>query len=260
VAEGNYGAPLASIRHDEIGHLIQSFNTMVSGLKERDFIRNTFGRYVDTEIARDLMRRPEAARLGGEKREVAILMSDLRNFTPLSESLSPEETIRLLNHYFSHMITVIQRHGGIIVDFFGDELLVFFDPLDRPIEPFIQKAIRCALEMQAEILEVNSENSKRGLPRLEMGIAVNSGQVVVGNIGSDTRAKYGIVGAAVNLTHRIQALAAAGEVMVTESVYRRAPEGLSIERSFQASPKGVRESLDVFVIKGIPEVDRETPS
>ncbi len=99
---------------------------MIMGLKERDFIRDTFGRYVNKEVARELLKRPEAGRLGGEKRQVAVLMADIRGFTQVSEFLTPEETIRILNHYFSHMITVIREHDGIIVDFYGDGVLVFF--------------------------------------------------------------------------------------------------------------------------------------
>jgi HAMP domain-containing protein len=110
VAKGNYGDPLQVKTRDEIGQLITSFNKMVEGLKERDFIGNTFGRYMDQEIAKELLSRPEAIRLGGEKREVAILMSDIRDFTPLSESLNPEGTIRIINHYFSHMIEVIHKN------------------------------------------------------------------------------------------------------------------------------------------------------
>jgi HAMP domain-containing protein len=104
VAQGKYGDPLPQKSGDEIGQLTSSFNAMVQGLKERDFISNTFGRYVDQEIAKELMRQPEATRLGGKKREVAILISDIRGFTPLSESLSPEAIISILNRYFSHMI------------------------------------------------------------------------------------------------------------------------------------------------------------
>ena len=148
VRKGDYGSPLPVERQDEIGDLMESFNSMVRGLKERDFIRNTFGRYVDAGIAKELMQRPEAARLGGEKREVAVLMSDLRNFTPLSELLDPENTIRVLNLYFSRMINIIQSHDGIIVDFFGDAMLVFFDPLDGPVAPRVRQAVQCALEMQ----------------------------------------------------------------------------------------------------------------
>jgi class 3 adenylate cyclase len=249
VAEGDYGAPLPVVSHDEIGRLTRGFNTMVQGLKERDFISNTFGRYVDEEIARELMQKPEAARLGGRKREVVILMSDLRNFTPLSETLSPEETIRVLNHYFSHMIEIIRKHRGIIVDFFGDALLVFFDPLDKPIEPIAGEALRCAFEMQEEIARFNEESRKAGQPRLDMGIGVHSGEVVVGNIGSDTRAKYGIVGAPVNVTQRIQALAERGQVVVSDSVHRYARDALSTRRSFTVDLRGVTEPVRLHLIE-----------
>ncbi len=253
VAGGVYGSPLPVKTSDEMGQLAQSFNTMVQGLKERDFIRNTFGRYVDQEIARKLMRRPEASRLGGEKREVAILMSDLRDFTPLSERLSPDVTIRLLNRYFSRIIETIQKHQGIIVDFFGDALLVFFDPLEGPVEPVINRSINCALEMQRAMEIFNAENSVQNLPELKMGIGLNTGEVVVGNIGSETRAKYGIVGSAVNLTQRIQSEAEGGEVVISQPVYRAAQDQLTIKKSFQAQLKGIQGKLKLYVVEGLQD-------
>ena len=141
VARGDYGDPLPVASRDEIGQLTASFNDMVAGLKERDFISNTFGRYVDPEIARELLSRPEASRLGGEKREVVILFSDVRGFTPLAETLSPEATIHLINRHFARMIEVIQAHRGIIVDFLGDAILAFFDPLEGPVEPVVGRAM-----------------------------------------------------------------------------------------------------------------------
>ncbi len=253
VARGEYGEPLPVKTSDEIGQLSQSFNTMVQGLKEKDFISNTFGRYMDQEIARELMRRPEASRLGGEKREVAILMSDLRDFTPLSETLNPDVTIRMLNRYFSRIIETIQKHQGIIVDFFGDALLVFFDPLEGPVAPVINRSIRCALEMQ-KIMEVfNAENRDEDLPELKMGIGLNAGEVVVGNIGSETRAKYGIVGSAVNVTQRIQSQADGGEVVISQSVYRAAQDTLIIKRSFEAQLKGIQGNVKLYVVDGLKD-------
>jgi class 3 adenylate cyclase len=249
VAGGEYGSPLVIDTQDEIGQLTNSFNAMVEGLKERDFISNTFGRYVDEAIAGELLKRPEASRLGGEKREVVILMSDLRDFTPLSETLTPEETIHLLNHYFSHMISVIQKHRGIIVDFFGDELLVFFDPLDGSIHPCAERAIRCAFEMNMELEDFNRENRLSGLPELHMGMGLNAGEVVVGNIGSTTRAKYGIVGAAVNLTHRIQSEARRDEIALSESVYVHVSDKITVDRSMTVSLKGVSEPTALRIIK-----------
>ena len=253
VSGGNYGEPLPVKTSDEIGQLAQSFNSMVQGLKERDFISNTFGRYVDQEVARDLLRRPEASRLGGEKREVAILMSDLRDFTPLSERLTPDVTIRMLNRYFSRIIETIQKHQGIIVDFFGDALLVFFDPLEGPVAPIINRSIRCALEMQRMMEVFNTENKAVDLPELKMGIGLNAGEVVVGNIGSETRAKYGIVGSAVNVTQRIQSEAEGGEVVISESVYRATQDQLTIKKSFEAQLKGIRGDVKLYVVESLQE-------
>jgi class 3 adenylate cyclase len=254
VARGDYGDPLPQKSQDEIGQLIGSFNAMVQGLKERDFISNTFGRYVDQDIAKELMRQPEATRLGGEKREVAILISDIRGFTPLSESLSPEGIISILNHYFTHMIEAIKQHKGIIVDFLGDGILVFFDPLDESIETTVRRTIRCAIEMQNGMEAFNAEMRKEKLPELEMGIGLNAGQVVVGNIGSETRAKYGIVGSAVNLTERIQKMAKGGEVVISDSIYRYSREHLTIKKSFDAQLKGVQERLKLHLIESYRDV------
>ena len=149
VAEGDYGTPLPVGRHDEIGQLMESFNKMVKGFEERDFIRNTFGRYVDMGIAKELMRRnEEAERLGGEKREVDVMMSDIRDFKYLSEDLWPEKTILILSLYLYQMIKIIKKNQGIIVHFLGDAMLAFFDALDGAIVPAVRYSVECALEMQ----------------------------------------------------------------------------------------------------------------
>jgi len=251
VAKGVYGNPLPINRSDEMGQLTESFNKMVEGLKERDFISSTFGRYVDKEVAEELLKRPEASRLGGEKRKVAILFSDLRNFTPLSESLTPEQTIQLLNRYFSRMIEVVQRHKGIIVDFLGDALLVFFEPLQSDVALSAQRAFQCASEMQKDLSQHNLENRTLALPELQMGIGVHVGEVVVGNIGSTSRAKYGIVGAAVNLTHRIQSIASAGEIVLSESAYDLLKEHISVQVQSSVALKGVPKPVPLYVVKPI---------
>ena len=258
VARGNYGHPLQVKTADEIGQLMISFNKMVEGLKERDFIGNTFGRYMDQEIAKDLLSRPEAIRLGGEKREVAILMSDIRNFVPLSESLSPEGTIRVINRYFSHMIEVIQKHRGIIVDFFGDSILAFFDPLENPVETATRQSVRCGLDMQESMKRFNVEMEAEGLSEFQMGIGINVGDAVVGNIGSEVRAKYGIVGPAVNITNRIQAESKGGQILVSESVYRYLKPELGIKSSFEVLLKGVKERVTLFEIESF--LDESTPT
>ena len=251
VADGEYGSPLEPSGKDELGRLALNLNAMTEGLKQRDFIRETFGRYVDQSVAAELLSQPETVRLGGHKREVAMLMSDLRGFTPLCETLSPEEVIKIVNRYFGRMIEIIQRRHGIIVDFFGDAVLVFFDPLNGPMKPKAVDALACAMEMQRAMKLFNKESRELGLPELAMGVGVHTDSVVVGNIGSETRAKYGIVGAAVNLTARIQSVADAGEILITDAVRRHVGAMAAIDRSFTAELKGVSEETTLHVVKEI---------
>lgn len=249
VAEGHYGQPLPEERRDELGQLTHNFNIMVAGLKERDYIKDTFGRYVDPEVAQELLRRPEASLLGGERRFVAILFADLREFTPVAETLSPEATISLVNRFFSRMVEVIRRYKGIIVDFYGDGLLAFFEPLrEEELGDCIARGQRCALEMQVAMEELNFSNQRQGYPALQLGIGLHAGEAVVGNIGSETRAKYGIVGSAVNLTHRIQSQAQGGEVVLSSAAYERITPPPPRLRTFQAALKGVRGEITLSVI------------
>ena len=144
------------------------------------------------------------------------------------------------------MIEVIRAHHGIIVDFLGDAVLAFFDPLDRSLEATVRQAVACALEMQAAQTAANAAEPQ--YPALEMGIGLHAGEVVVGNIGSESRAKYGIVGSAVNLTHRIQGQAKGGEVVVSEAVWRHAGRYLAVQREFQTRLKGIQEPVTLYVV------------
>jgi adenylate cyclase len=182
---------------------------------------------------------------------VAMLMSDIRGFTSLSESLSPEGTISILNRYFSHMIDVIKQYKGIIVDFFGDSVLVFFDPLEGPIEAVALRSVRCALHMQGMMDQFNAEMKGDGLPEFQMGIGVNVGKVVVGNIGSESRAKYGIVGSAVNITQRIQTVARGKDVVISDAVYEYVANQVLLEKSFTVQLKGLEEDVKLHLIRGI---------
>lgn len=248
VAKGDYGSKIDDESTDEIGQLVQSYNSMVAGLKERDHIRNTFGRYIDPEFAKVLVKRPEATELGGKRKAVAILMSDIRGFTSVAETLSPEATIYILNLYFSHMIRIIQKHNGIIVDFIGDGILVFFEPMNGSIKNAVDRSFQCAVQMQKEMRIFNKEVEKEGLPGFAMGIGVNAGEVVVGNIGSKERAKYGIVGSAVNLTQRVQEKAQGGEIVVTDSVLVQLNNRVSVIKTFPIKLKGLNAPLNLHTV------------
>ena len=248
VAAGEYEEKIAVESHDEIGQLATSFNTMIDGLRERDTIRNTFGRYVDPDFARSLLEQPEAGRLGGRRQEVAILMADIRGFTPMAEQLSPEETIDVLNRYFSAIIPLVQEHRGIIVDFIGDAILAFFEPVAESIEAAAHRCVHCAFDMQAAMDQLNRELAELDLPLLGMGIGIHSGPVVVGNIGSQARKKYGIVGASVNITQRIQGESREGETVVSEPVIDKVRSRVSVARSFSAVLKGVSAPVKLTAV------------
>ncbi len=248
VAQGEYGDPIDIQSTDEIGDLVDNYNAMVAGLRERDHIRNTFGCYIDADFAKKLLSRPEAARLGGQRREVVILMSDIRGYTTLVEQMKPETAIEILNLYFTHMIAVIQRHKGIIVDFVGDAILVFFEPLNETFAMASQRAVRCASQMQQAMMRTNEELRTKGHPNFEMGIGIHAGAVVVGNIGSKARAKYGIVGSAVNLTQRVQDQAKGSEIVVTEAVFDQVKDKVEVLRAFQTRLKGIQTSATLFIV------------
>ena len=249
VQDGDYSQKLPETRSDEIGQLTRSFNSMIDSLREREIIEQTFGRYVDKKIAQELMRRPEALRLGGEKGVVSIMMSDLRDFTVMSEKLAPEVVIKMLNRYFSLMIAVIESYRGIIVDFYGDSILVFFNGVESGIADRALDAVNCGLDMQKKMSVFKEENLRRGLPDVSMGIGVNTGEVVIGNIGTESRAKYGIVGSDVNLTDRIQSTANAGMVVISETTFNLVKDKFRVVRDFEVCLKGVEETKRLFEVE-----------
>lgn len=213
-------------------------------------IRKTFGRYLTNEVVANLLEHPEGLKLGGERRKITILTSDLRGFTSLSERLLPEDSIKIVNCYLSHMAEIINVYQGTIDEFMGDGILVFFGaPTAR--EDDARRAIACAIAMQQAMTAVNQEVTTWGMPALEMGIAINTGEVVVGNIGSEKRTKYGAMGAQVNLTYRIESYTTGGQILVSETTLREAGDDIRIDDQKEVLPKGVRQPVVVFDISGI---------
>ncbi|MCP4695650.1 MAG: response regulator [Gammaproteobacteria bacterium] len=214
------------------------------------FIRETFGRYLSNEVVESLLDTPHGLNLGGEKREVTIMMADLRGFTPISERLPPEDVVKLINIYLECMTDIILKYQGTIDEFIGDAILVVFGaPLRREDEP--DQAVACAVEMQHAMVTVNARNREAGFPEVDMGIGIHTGKVVVGNIGSRKRAKYGIVGGAVNLTSRIESFTVGGQILVSESTLNSCACPLRIDSRTEVMPKGVQEPITICEIGGI---------
>jgi adenylate cyclase len=229
---------------DEIGILARAMNDMAQALRDRDFVRETLGRYVSPELTAEVLRDREALQLGGEVREVAMLMSDLRGFSELSERLGPAGMISLLNRYLACMTPVIQQHRGVIDEFIGDAIFVLFGaPFGRPDDA--ERAVRCAAAMQQALAAFNADGRAHGLPELSMGIGLHIGPVVAGNIGGPDRVKYGVVGPAVNLTARIQALTVGGEVLLSEALLTRVSSLVSVAPGRLERVKGASEPITV---------------
>jgi adenylate cyclase len=214
-------------------------------------IRNIFGRYLSAEIVSNLLERPEGLKLGGERRKITILTSDLRGFTALSERLQPEEVVKILNFYLSSMADVITIYQGTIDEFMGDGILVLFGaPTWR--EDDAQRAIACAVAMQLAMQKVNEQLQQWDLSALDMGIGINTGEVVVGNIGSVKRTKYGVVGNQVNLTYRIESYTTGGQILISEMTLNQSGRDLiKIENQKLVQPKGVKNPITIYEVCGI---------
>jgi sigma-B regulation protein RsbU (phosphoserine phosphatase) len=257
IRHGDLDVTLVPKSRDEIGVLTRAMNDMARALRDRNFVREALGRYVSPELAERCLRDRNALRLGGELRQVAILMSDLRGFSALSERLGAEAMIDLINRYLARMTPIILAHGGTINEFIGDAILVLFGaPFERPDDPL--RAARCALAMQAAMADLNAENAALGLPPLSMGIGIHTGVVVAGNIGSKEHVKYGVVGPAVNLTARVQGLAAGGQVLLTNAALARVRGMVRVGPALRTRVKGVSEPVVVQPLLGLLETDTAT--
>ena len=244
IRRGDLDVSLVPQSRDEIGVLTRAMNDMARALRDRNFVREALGRYVSPDLAERCLRDRDALRLGGELKQVAILMSDLRGFSTLSERLGAQAMIDLINRYLGRMTPIILAHGGTINEFIGDAILVLFGaPFERPDDTL--RAARCALAMQTALAELNAENVAVGLPVLSMGIGIHTGVVVAGNIGSKEHVKYGVVGPAVNLASRIQSLAHGGQVLLSSAALARVRGFVRVGAAVHAGVKGVSEPVAV---------------
>jgi class 3 adenylate cyclase len=251
VAGGDLSQPALPVRsRDEVGLLTDAFNGMVEGLRQRDFIRNAFGRYVSPEVAKTLLESPDGLRLGGEKRRITVLMSDLRGYTRFAEHGDPAGVMAVLNDYLGRMADIVIAHGGTINEFIGDAIFAVFG---APVEhvDHAERAAATALAMQRAMDALNAENAARGRPRFEMGIGLHTGEAVVGNIGSEQRTKYAVVGAAVNLAARVEGCTVGGQILLTDAT-REALGGLAeTAPPIHAELKGLEAPVALHELRAI---------
>lgn len=250
IAGGDYESSVAVDRADEIGELAKSFNDMTRGLSERDRIRNLLGKVVSHEIAEKLL--AGKFELGGEEREVTILFSDIRNFTTLSERLEPQQVVSMLNTYLTTMTEIIEKNGGVVDKYVGDEIMALFGaPVSR--EGDADMALRSALEMRRALSEVNAGFRDSGVPELEMGIGINTGVVVAGNIGSRSRLNYTVIGDGVNTASRLERLTKnkeySAKIIVSEATLKKAREKYQTRPLGDVTVKGKSESVSIHALE-----------
>ena len=232
---------------------LETIRELNSQLELRNqLISETFGRYLSDEIVRHLLDTPDGLQLGGTKQNLTILMSDLRGFTAMCQRMEPADLIAMLNHYFAEMTEAIQRYRGTIIEFLGDGIFAVFGAPEIT-ETHAADAVAAALEMEVRMEGVNRWNAERGYPTLEMGIGIDTGEVIVGNIGSEKRAKYGVVGSHVNLCGRIESYTVGGQVLISPTTKELIGTDLEVAKTMTVYPKGVNGELVITQVTGIGE-------
>ena len=246
IKKGNFTSKVKITSNDEIGFLSSGINSMSRELKEKEFMKDTFGKIVDPRV-RDLLL-SKKLQLGGEERDASILFLDIRGFTSISESLEPLKLVELLNLFFSKMNDCIVPRNGFINKFIGDSILAVFG-LPIPDENHAENAVKAAIHMQEDLKILNLEFEKSGFPQLKIGIGVHSGKVIAGNIGTKTRMEYTVIGDTVNIASRIESLCktySAG-ILISEETAKRNP-GIKFRSIGDIEIRGREKKVEIFTI------------
>jgi class 3 adenylate cyclase len=236
----------AALRFDRL------FEDAMAALKEKEQIRDMFGRYVSDELVDKILAKEIAVE--GEKRDATVMFIDIRNFTPLAESIDPKTLIAILNNFFSLCISTITKHGGFIDKFIGDAIMVVFGA-PEPDADHSSSAVACAIELSKALGTMNAWVRSLGVTwEFGYGIGINSGEVIVGNIGTETRMEYTALGDAVNVASRLERLTRQLErpILVGEACAKGCAERTdhySFEGPYNARLKGKSEAVKVYAVR-----------
>jgi len=215
-------------------------------------VKDLLGRYVSHQVAQQILTQG-GLNVNGERRDVTLLFADIRGFTAFSEKLPPERVVALLNEYLAAMTDIVFRYDGTVDKFLGDGLMVIFGaPLSHPDD--VRRALNCANEMRAAFNQLRVKWRSAGLPDLDLGIGINTGEAVVGSIGSSKRLDYTAIGDVVNTAQRLQALATGGQILISKTT-RECGAGRLAEPLGLKQVKGKREAIEVFAYGATPGAD-----
>jgi adenylate cyclase len=237
--------------NDEFAQLASAINEMVAGLRQRENLKLTLVRYVSREVADEILASGKMAELKSERRKITVLFADVRGFTSLSENMSPEEVVSLLNEYFDKMIDAIFRYKGTLNKFLGDGFMAIFGaPADDPFQE--EHAIYAALEMQNGVRELREKFERYHVKDFRIGIGINTGVAVVGNIGCEQRMEYTAVGDTVNTASRLESKTKELNVdtLVSEYTYVAVRNRFRFRKGDLLHVKGKAESIQVFSVEG----------
>jgi class 3 adenylate cyclase len=247
VHNGDFDNRLELESNDEIGVLADTYNFMVRGLKEREQLKDAFSRYVSTQVY-DKLKLGEL-KLTGEMRNATVLFSDIRSFTALSERLAPDDVVRMLNDYFNVMVDVVFKYDGFVNKFIGDALMAVYNvPIDQKAPEL--RAVRTALEMVQELERFNRDRAKRGLFGIKIGVGINTGPVIAGNIGHLKRLEYTVIGDTVNLAQRIesQTKVTGMPILISQTTYQAVEKYVVGQSLPPVKVKGKQEPVALYAI------------
>jgi len=253
VGEGDFQPKAATSRPDELSLVAAGINEMAGGLQLRERIREAFGRFVSPQVATEFIekyaRHGKTAELGGSRRDMVVLFSDLRDFTRLSESLSPEVLIEVLNGYFQEMVAAIQLHGGLVDKFIGDAVLAVFGLTEGQGEPAVA-AVSAGLEMRRRLEAYNEKLAERGI-HLSSGIGIHAGEAVAGYLGSTDRLEFTVIGHTVNVASRIESKAREPlpPLLFSEEVARRLGDRFTVKAVDTVALKGVASEMRLLTVE-----------
>ncbi|MBI3756166.1 MAG: HAMP domain-containing protein [Deltaproteobacteria bacterium] len=252
IGDGNFHQRIDIKRRDEIGELTDAFNDMAKGLEEREFIKDTFKKFVHTDIVDDLLKNPDKIKVGGERKKVTVVFTDVRGFTTLSEKIPPEEVVAMLNEYFTNNLKVVNSFGGVLDKFIGDAMMITFGvPFEAKDDTL--RAVKTGIFMRKAVRDLNIQRMKLGKFPIQMGIGINTGYVIAGNVGSEDRMEYTVLGDVVNIAARVEGLSREMEVIVTENTYNEIKDKVIAIEKGEVALKGKTVPVKVYEIHGIKD-------
>jgi adenylate cyclase len=250
IAAGNFDQKINIRRADELGDLTAAFNDMARSLMEKEKIKGAFNKYVNKDILDRILQHQDGLKLGGEKKMLTVFFSDIRGFTPMSEALSPEEVVHILNEYFTAMTAIIFKYGGYLDKFMGDAIMALYGaPMELP--DHADRAVLAAVEMSEKMKELQAKWRLEGKREVNIGIGINTGEVVVGNIGSNERMEFTAIGDTVNLTQRLESVAEKGQILISGATYERVKHRVNAVMLDPIKVKGKTEKVIAYSVQGL---------